>query len=125
MRYVRTPMNFRSFISACFLVGLIWWMPHHLQAADENGKIESLISHIENLKDAKFIRNGSSYDAKSAGKFLRGKWQANAKEIQTADDFIEKAASFSSTTGKPYLIQFSDGREVKCGDFLKGELKKQ
>ncbi|MEY4483776.1 MAG: hypothetical protein RL693_1228 [Verrucomicrobiota bacterium] len=118
-------MHARSFLSVFFLLGLIWWIPVQAEAADEKGRIEGLISHIENLKDAKFIRNGSGYDAKSAAKFLRGKWQANEKEIQTADDFIEKAASFSATTGKPYLIQFSDGREVKCGEYLKQELKKQ
>ena len=37
--------------------------------------------------------------------------------------FIAKAASVSSTSGKPYLIRFKDGREVKCGDYLKERLK--
>ena len=117
-------MHARSFLCAFIFLGLIWWIPVQVNAADEKGRIEGLISHVENLKDAKFIRNGSTYDAKSAAKFLRGKWQANEKAIQTADDFIEKAASISTTTGKPYLIQFSDGREVKCGEYLKEELKK-
>lgn len=117
-------MHSRTLLSFFFLFGLIWWIPIQVEGADEKAKIEGLISHVENLKDAKFIRNGSSYDAQSAAKFLRGKWQANEKAIQTADDFIEKAASFSSTTGKPYLIQFGDGREVKCGEYLKEALKK-
>ena len=94
------------------------------EAADEKGRIEGLIRHVENLKDAQFIRNGRGYDAKSAAKFLRGKWQAQEKQIVTADDFNEKAASTSTTTGKPYLIQFSDGREVKCGEYLREVLKK-
>lgn len=122
---ISVSMNSPSFLSALFLFACCWWIPLHADAADEKGRIEGLISHIETLKDVKFIRNGSSYDAKSAGKFLRGKWQANEKDIRTAEDFIEKAASFSSTTGKPYLIQFGDGREVKCGEYLKEELKKR
>ena len=117
-------MNSRKFLSVLFLVAFSWLIPVQARATDEKGKIEALISHIENLKDAKFIRNGSSYDSKNAAKFLRGKWEAKAKEIKTAGDFIDKAATVSGTTGKPYLIKFNDGREVKCGEYLKGELKK-
>jgi hypothetical protein len=93
-------------------------------AATEKEKIELLIHGIEGLKDATFIRNGSEYDAATAAKFLRKKWEAHAKQITTAHDFIEKAASISSTSGKPYLIRFKDGHEVKCGEYLAGELKK-
>jgi len=51
------------------------------------------------------------------------KTQLLEKGIASAEDFINKVASVSSTTGKPYLIKFSDGREVKCGDYLKERLK--
>jgi tRNA C32,U32 (ribose-2'-O)-methylase TrmJ len=99
-----------------------------LRAADkpltEKGKIEALIKHLENLKDATFIRNDSNYEAKTAARFLRGKWQAQEKEIKTAMDFIEKVASVSSTSGKPYVIRFKNAREVKCGKYLIDELKK-
>lgn len=93
-------------------------------ALTEKARIESLISQVEGLKDAVFVRNGSDYDAKSAAKFLRGKWQSNDKDIKTATDFIAKAASVSSTTGKPYMIRFKDGKQVKCGEYLTEELKK-
>jgi hypothetical protein len=91
----------------------------------EKDKIEGLISHIERLAGAKFIRNGSAYDAKTAARFLRGKWQRDEKQIKTASDFIEKVGTQSSTTGKPYLIRLPDGREVKCAEYLKGLLKRQ
>ena len=93
-------------------------------AAAEKAKIEALIASVSGLADAKFIRNGSTYDAKTAAKFLRGKWSSNEDEIKTAADFITKAATASGTTGKPYLIKLKDGSEVKCGDFLSSELKK-
>ena len=64
------------------------------------------------------------YDAATAAKFVRGKWEASAAEIKTAKDFIEKAASISSTTGKPYLIRFKEGKEVKSRDYLLAELEK-
>jgi hypothetical protein len=92
--------------------------------ATEKEKIEALIKNIENLKDATFIRNDSDYDAKTAAKFLRGKWQAQEKDVKTVVDFIDKVASVSGTSGKPYVIRFKDSREVKCGEYLKEELKK-
>jgi hypothetical protein len=89
----------------------------------EKAKIEALIERVEKLAGAKFVRNGTEYDAKTAAKFLRGKWQSNGKEIETARQFIEKVGSSSGTTGKPYLIRFSD-REVKSGAYFLEELMK-
>lgn len=90
----------------------------------EKAKIEALIRAVEGLKDARFIRNGREYDSSSAAKFLRGKWESQGKEIATARDFIAKAASSSSTSGKPYQIRFKDGKTVNCADFLTTELKR-
>ncbi len=89
----------------------------------ETEKIEALIKHVEGLSDAKFVRNGREYDAKTAARFLRGKWDAKKDEIKTAQDFIDKAASVSSTSGKPYLIR-KDGRDIKAGEYLTEQLKK-
>jgi hypothetical protein len=90
----------------------------------EKQKIEALIKQVANLKDAKFVRNGSAYNADSAATFLRRKWEANESEVKTARDFIDKVASFSGTSGKPYLIRFEDGGEIKSRDFLLAQLKK-
>lgn len=90
----------------------------------ETDKIEVLIKHIEELKGASFVRNNSDYDAKTAAKFLRSKWQSRRREVKTAMDFIDKVASVSSTTGKPYLIRFKDRSELKSAEYLKSELKK-
>jgi Family of unknown function (DUF5329) len=76
------------------------------------------------LKDAKFVRNGTTYNADSAAVFLRRKWEANESEVKTARDFIDKVASFSGTSGKPYLIQLKDGEEIKSRDFLLAQLRK-
>ncbi len=119
-------MTFRNFLrgALAFVFSVVAILPANAAPAPvEKAKIESLIGHLENLKDATFIRNGSDYDAKSAAKFLRGKWQANDRDIKTAADFIAKAATGSSTTGKPYLIKFKDGTQVKCGEYLAARLK--
>jgi hypothetical protein len=94
--------------------------------ADEKAKIEKLIEHVGSLKDAKFVRNGVEYDAATAAKFLKGKWDANASDITSAREFIDKAATKSSTTGKPYLIRLKEGdqtKEVQSGEYLLEQLK--
>jgi hypothetical protein len=96
-------------------------------AADDNSgpdaKINALISHVESLTNATFVRNGKEYTSANAAKFLRGKWDANKKDVKTPEDFISKVATKSSTTGKPYLIRFKDGRETPCAEYLTGRLK--
>jgi len=97
-----------------------------LSAADlppaEEKQIEALIATIERMTDATFIRNGQPYGAAAAAEFLRRKWRHREAEVRSANDFIEKVASFSSTSGQPYRIRFSDGRETACSTFLRTEL---
>jgi hypothetical protein len=90
----------------------------------EKQKIEALIKHVGDLKEARFIRNGAEYDVGTAVRFLRGKWKANDKEVKTARDFVDKVASASGTSGKPYHIRLKDGREIASRDFLLAALKK-
>ena len=89
----------------------------------EKKKIEFLISSVENLKGAKFIRNGSEYDGKQAAEHLRMKLQ-NTVAVQTADDFIRLCASKSIITGKPYMIRLSDGKTMKSEEYFREILKK-
>ena len=91
--------------------------------ASEQRKIEALIQHIETLTEAVFIRNNQAYPAKTAAQFLRGKWHATLDDITTAQEFIAKVASVSSTTGQPYRIRFPDGHEVLSGDYLRTVLQ--
>ena len=88
----------------------------------EEQKIEALIKSVDELKGAKFIRNGSAHDGKAAAQHMRRKWKAGDKQIRTARDFIRLAASASSKSGKPYLIRFKDGREVESGAYLAEKL---
>jgi hypothetical protein len=93
-------------------------------AEAEQQAIEALIESVAQLGDAAFIRNGKSYPAASAARFLRGKWRSRRGEVRSAEDFIERVASFSSTTSKPYLIRFADGRELPSAEHLRAELAK-
>ena len=91
----------------------------------ENGKIEPLLKHLESLEEASFIRNDTALQPKEAAALMRKKWEAMSEEIKTATDFIDKIMSVSTSGAKkPYLIRFKDGKETKCADYLKAELKK-
>ena len=85
----------------------------------EGEEIEALIRTVEDLKDAVFIRNGKEYTARIAAEFLRRKWAARAVQVCSAEDFIDKVAPSSSTTGRPHLIRFPDGREMKAAQFFR------
>jgi len=90
----------------------------------EDQKIESLIKHVEELKDVKFIRNGTEHDPSEAAQLMKYKWDNNKDDIKTARDFIRICATKSTTSGQLYLIKFKDGKEVKSADYLTAELEK-
>ena len=116
-------MNIRRWLLIVLIVFLPFPLRGEDQALSEKHKIEQLIQRVENLQGATFVRNGKEYDAKTAAKFLKGKWDANTAKIKTAQDFIEVAATKSSTSGKPYLIRYADGKEIPSAEFLTAELK--
>jgi Family of unknown function (DUF5329) len=89
----------------------------------EKKKIEFLISSVENLKEAKFIRNGSEYNGKEAAEHLRMKFRKAGDKVQTADDFISLCASKSYISGKPYMIRSSDGKTIKSEEYFREKLK--
>ena len=66
-------------------------------------EIDYLISSV-GKSDCTFIRNGKPYSGPNARKHLRSKRRHNARLIGSTEEFIEKIASRSSMSGKPYLI---------------------
>ena len=121
-----TTKLFKSRLAFVAFLAVVFSWALHAQAGPlpEKQKIELLIKRVAELNEAKFVRNGTAHNADTAATFLRRKWEANDSEVNTARDFVEKVASFSGTSGKPYLIRFRDGVETKSRDFLLTELKK-
>lgn len=89
----------------------------------EAQKIEQLIASVEGLREAKFIRNGTAYDANKAAEHLRLKLREAGSRVANAEDFIRLCAARSSVSGRPYEIAFDDGRRVTSEAFLRGRLK--
>lgn len=98
--------------------------PALLPALTESQKIDALIASVEHLPGAVFIRNGSEYDATKAAAHLRMKRDYAGKRIKTAEQFIEKLATESSMTGKPYKIRFADGRTVDSAVYFHEQLRR-
>lgn len=90
----------------------------------EEEKITKLILHIKNLKGATFIRNGNAYTPAQAAEHLTMKRKKADSKVKTAIEFIVYCASKSSSTGKYYLVKFSEEKTIKAIDFLLEELKR-
>jgi len=94
----------------------------YAQEPGEGARIQYLISSVETLEGAKFLRNGREYDAKAAADHLRFKLRVAGNQVKTADDFIRLCASKSSVSGEPYRIRFSDGTAVDAEVFFRNRL---
>lgn len=107
------------------LIVLLVAAPGHAASVSalEAQKIQYLISAIESLHNAQFIRNGLAYDSKSAAEHLRSKLRIAGSRVTTADDFIRLCASASSVSGTPYQIRFGDGRTVTSEAYLRQKLE--
>jgi len=88
----------------------------------EEQKIQHLISAVESLNGAVFIRNGSEHTPHEAAEHMRRKLSASSEGIHTAEDFIQQIATGSSISGEEYQIRFADGRTVPAHEYLREEL---
>jgi uncharacterized protein DUF5329 len=91
-------------------------------ASTQAQRIDYLISAVESMGAAQFIRNGTTYDAKAAADHLRLKRRMAGSHCATAEDFIRYCATQSSVSGKPYQIRLPDGTMVTSAAFLQGKL---
>jgi hypothetical protein len=86
-------------------------------------EINYLLGFVES-SGCEFYRNGSWYDSKRAQAHLRDKYEmlAAADKINTAEDFIEKAATKSSLSGRSYQVRCGGGEAVTSNQWLRDVL---
>jgi hypothetical protein len=113
----------KKILVAAFVILALFSAAVNAQENVEKKKIAFLISSVENLKGAVFIRNGAEYDGKAAAEHLRLKLKNAGGRVQTADDFITLCASRSYMTGSPYMIRLSDGKTIKSEEYFRKKLK--
>lgn len=86
-------------------------------------EVNFLLGYVEGSGCA-FNRNGSWYDSSQAQSHLRDKYRylSARNQINTAEDFIERAASKSSFSGRDYTVKCGDGVTMPSGLWLNSEL---
>jgi hypothetical protein len=82
-------------------------------------EINYLLSTVTE-SECEFYRNGSWYDAKSAAAHLSSKFQYLVARdlVHSSEDFIDKAATRSSLSGRPYAIQCKGSEVVPTRQWL-------
>jgi hypothetical protein len=93
-------------------IGLFSVAAHALPPPVAQAEINFLLSTIA-ASGCEFYRNGSWYGAKEAAAHLSSKFRylLARDQVQSSEDFIEKAATRSSLSGRAYAIR-CDGDEV-------------
>ena len=87
-------------------------------------EIDGLLSRLE-VSACEFGRNGSWYSAADAKSHLlrKLKYLEDKGLVQTAEQFVERGASGSSTTGTPYLVRCGSAAPVQSGTWLLEQLQ--
>ncbi len=99
-----------------------------LAAAEPDNVAKNEITHlIAHLGESgcEFFRNGTWYASPRAVSHLTQKYEYLLKKglVDTAEMFIDRAASRSSVSGKPYLVKCGEAQAVPSADWLREELR--
>ena len=90
-------------------------------AEDETQVIEHLLAAVGS-SGCTFIRNGKEYPADDAEKHLRMKYRRGKRWAPTAEKFIDRIATKSSFSGKPYYIRCGDMAARPTSEWFREEL---
>lgn len=88
-------------------------------------EISHLLSRL-GASGCQFNRNGTWHDAAKAVEHINTKYEYLRKRnlVPTAEAFIERAASESSMSGKPYLVKCGDAPAKPSADWLRETLSR-
>ena len=99
------------------LLVLLAFAPSLVRADQTATEIDYLLSTI-GQSDCVFVRNGKEYDAQDAEAHLRMKYRRGKRYAPTTEKFIERLASMSSMSKKPYFIECNGEEPVQSGQWL-------
>ena len=91
-------------------------------SAEAAAEIDRLASAV-GASGCTFIRNGKRYDAGDAEAHLRMKYRRGKRYAPTAELFIERLASRSSMSKKPYYIECDGSEPVDTASWLTERLE--
>ena len=90
----------------------------------ERAEVNALLARLA-ASNCEFNRNGSWYSGAEARAHLLKKLEALEDKglVKTAEQFIERGASTSSVSGKPYSVRCAGKAPVASSQWLKAELQ--
>lgn len=101
-----------------FTLAILIWLPApatYAAAAPE--EIDFLLATVGDSA-CTFIRNGKRHSAEDAEAHLRMKYRRGRRYAPTSEKFIERLASQSSLSKKPYYIECEGEEKVPSGQWL-------
>lgn len=97
----------RSFVAVLFCLVCA---PAALAEEHMDGEIDHLLETVAN-SNCVFVRNGKEHGAEAAKDHLSLKRRRGKRYFSSAEEFIDRLASRSSWSGKPYYIRCEDGQQ--------------
>ncbi len=90
------------------------------EQSESAAAIEYLLDSVA-ASDLQFMRNGEAHAGAEAAEHMRRKYKHFEDRIQSADDFIDLAATKSMLSGKKYTVRTANG-EMAMADWLRAVL---
>jgi len=97
------------------------FVPAPATADVTDDEVEYLVSTV-GKSNCTFIRNGKRHSAEDAEDHLRMKYRRGKRHAPTTEKFIERLASASSMSRKPYYIECHGQEMVPSGEWLMAQL---
>jgi len=121
---MKTVSRYRALPPAVALTVLFLLTPCLLRGEQIDNVDKTVLHLIDHVAESglTFIRNNDSYTAVEAAEHMNKKYQHFRKDINTAEDFIERCASRSLLSGKAYLVINEQNEHVRTSEWLELEL---
>ena len=121
---MKTVSRYRARPAAVALTVLFLLTPCLLSGEQIDTVDKTVLHLIDHVAESglTFIRNNDKYTAVEAAEHMNKKYQHFRKDINTAEDFIERCASRSLLSGKAYLVINEQNEHVRTSEWLELEL---
>ena len=110
-----------------FTLGLLLGLPLMAQAAPSEKAKAEITGLMDNLAKSgcQFQRNGEWHDAADARAHLQRKYDhlLNKNQVDTSEQFIQRAASKSSLSGRAYRVKCA-GKEQDAAAWFDAQLRR-
>ena len=106
------------------LVALLLALAEAAAAQSFDPAVSALLQSVE-TSGCEMERNGERHDGKAAAEHLRTKLQRSGRPGMNADLFIDRVASGSTLSGKPYYVLCPGRPPVESRTWLRARLAEQ